>query len=722
MSLKLPTPIVSCLVLLIALAASAAAQPRRQTPARTPAPPAPTPVPTPPPTFDTLLAADTYHVYGEVRSVGQLIKSNSVNELLEPILELAAPPKEFITVVRWLNLHADEVVSSRLLFAGWPSTSDVPTVLVAIEFASPEEANKFQQQLNPFLKKMIPAATPSPADESNKSAPNKSEPPPQPPYYIQQTGSLVLITPTPVNVKKLRPAGRKLLAEDANFRVARNRLNTESIFFFYDVDRVEKEEQTRIAKAQEEYQKEAAEKAAHPEPPKVEIVDPEEPDEPPDPAAPPPEIVGAVASTNGVSGESAPVTAVSPSPFVFALSMMMSNFSNVEAKPPAAIGIGLSLEGDSFDLRALLINTPGEKSDPIPFLPVLVAGPAVAPEAPNILPSDTETLVTMSLDFAQIYATLSTPKPLVRGHGPEFKVDQTEETETQSPFASIEKQLKIKIKDDLLPLLGSEIAVSVPTSGMDWFEPPKSAPPATSQPSPSPSPVTPPDAAASGNYTLTETTRDVVKDGAGAVVVAISLKDKEGMRALLPKVIENVAFKGASALAQTERREDTELVSYVNVVAYAFIGNFLVIAPDVAAVRHVVDSYLKHETLSGEPHFKNYTRWQPRQVQAQLYISPSLMESYRTWIQQPNPQVNEQTRAFLTKFSVVAQPVTYSLSNEGFGPLHELHVPKNLVLLMVAAASGFSPQTVDVEIQPPDPKPPVEQQPKLPAKPNERPF
>ena len=194
------------------------------------------------------------------------------------------------------------------------------------------------------------------------------------------------------------------------------------------------------------------------------------------------------------------------------------------------------------------------------------------------------------------------------------------------------------------------------------------------------------------------------------------------MRALLPKVIENVAFKGASALAQTERREDTELVSYVNVVAYAFIGNFLVISPDVAAVRHVVDSYLKHDTLSAEPHFKNYTRWQPRQVQAQLYISPSLMESYRTWIQQPNPQVNEQTRAFLTKFSVVAQPVTYSLSNEGFGPLHELHVPKNLVLLMVAAASGFSPQTVDVEIQPPDPKPPVEQQPKLPAKPNERPF
>src|SRR5690349_13969018 len=155
MNLKLPTSIVWSLVLLIALAAAAVAQPRRQTPARTQPAPAPTPVPTPPPTLDTLLAADTYRVYGEVRSVGQLIKSNSVNEILEPILQLAAPPKEFRTVVRWLNLHADEVVSSRLIFAGWPSTTDVPPVLVAIEFASPEEANKFQQQLNPFLKKII---------------------------------------------------------------------------------------------------------------------------------------------------------------------------------------------------------------------------------------------------------------------------------------------------------------------------------------------------------------------------------------------------------------------------------------------------------------------------------------------------------------------------------------------------------------------------------------
>ena len=207
--------------------------------------------------------------------------------------------------------------------------------------------------------------------------------------------------------------------------------------------------------------------------------------------------------------------------------------------------------------------------------------------------------------------------------------------------------------------------------------------------------------------------QDSASPAAPPVVIAISLKDKEGMRAFLPKLIEGLAFKGASALAQTERREDTELVSYANMVSYAFIGNFLVISPDVAATRHVVDSYLKRQTLAGEAHYKNYTRWQPRQVQGQIYISPSLMESYRTWIQQPNAQVDDQTRAFLTKFSVVAQPVTYSLSNEGFGPLHELHLPKNLVLLIIAATAGGinAPAPADSPSNPspnqPQPPPPT---------------
>lgn len=679
MNLKLPISIVSSLVLLISLAVSVAAQQKRQTPAKTQAPPAPAPAPTPPPTLETLLPADTYRIYGEVRSVGQLIRSNSVNEILEPILKLAGPPTEFRTVIKWLNTNADEVMSSRMIFAGWTAAKDLPDALVAIEFASPEEAGKFQLKLNPFLQKMMPPVTPNPAGE-----PNKTEKPPPPPYHIQQAGSLILITPTPLNLKKLKPAGSKLLSEDVNFRVARNRLNTESVFVFVDVASMEREEVERNKKAYEEHEKAIAERAANPqtaETPKVELVpEPKEPEPTVVPEQPVEvdEIVGVVPSVQPIAEGGTPPAAS------LALGMVLGTISGQQAKWPAAVGVALSLEGDSFDVRALLINPPGEKSDAIPFFPVLAPGPSITPEASNILPADTEMLVMMSLDLPQVYATFSNPPmflPLRHGLSP---VEQPDEI--SSPLVDLEKQLKIKIKDDLLPLLGSEIAVSLPMTGMDWFQPPKPPPPATTSPA-SPQPSPDPAESASDTFTITETRRDPLKD-AGSVVISIALKDKEGMRALLPKLIESLAFKGASAFAQTERREDTELVSYANVVAYAFIGNFLVISPDVKATRHVVDSYLKRQTLSGDMHFKNYTRWQPRQLQGQVYVSPSLMESYRTWIQQPTAAIDEQTRAFLTRFSVVAQPVTYSLSNEGFGPLHELHLPKNLVLLLIAATAG----------------------------------
>lgn len=369
-----------------------------------------------------------------------------------------------------------------------------------------------------------------------------------------------------------------------------------------------------------------------------------------------------------------------------ALGMLFGSFGRVETKWPQAIAGAISLEGESIDARVLLVNAPGEKGDPIPFFPILSAGPPLTPEAPGILPADTEMLVTMSLDLPQVFATLMKPEELSLVQ----RSSDGKEQVFEGPYQALEKRLKIKIKDDLLPLIGSEIALTVPVTDWGWIQPPPPRSGPSPSASPSPSPIT----------------TEIVPAASvpqRQLAVVISLRDKEGMRALLPKLIESLAFKGASSLAQTERREDTELVSYVNLVSYAFIGNFLVVSPDVATTRHIVDSYLKHETLAGEPHFKNYTRWQPRQVHGQLYISPKLMESYRTWIQQPNAPVDEQTRAFLTRFSIVAQPVTYSLSNEGFGPLHELHLPKNLVLLIIAATAGGigNPTAGDMPSNPP---------------------
>src|SRR6266851_349757 len=162
-------------LLLISLVAATCvlAQQKRTPPAKGPqkAPAAVQPAPT----LDTLLASDSYKIYGEIRGVGQVISSSSVNELLEPIMKLAGPPKEFKTLVKWLNAHADAVMTSRMLIAGWPRSNKLPEMLVAIEFASPEEAAKFEPQLNDFLPKVLPTPepenTPSPSESKNDSSP-----------------------------------------------------------------------------------------------------------------------------------------------------------------------------------------------------------------------------------------------------------------------------------------------------------------------------------------------------------------------------------------------------------------------------------------------------------------------------------------------------------------------------------------------------------------------
>jgi hypothetical protein len=663
-------PTAAALLLLFStfLTATTTAQQRRQPPAKTQ--PKVAVAPTPAPTFDTLVPADSYTIYGEVRGVGQLIRSSAMTDLLEPIIKLSGPPKEFKTIVKWLNAHADEMMTSRLLVATWPRTKELPDVLVAIEFASPEEAAKFAKPLNEVLPTILPPTRESSPDQTDKSsAAEKSKPaaaPEKPGYYLQQSGSLILVTPKPLALKKLKPAGSKPLAEDQNFRAARNRFNSEPVFVFVDFKAIEREEQERQKQYEVEMEAARVKGAAAAE---TESKKTEEPEQLTDEEKAALKAATEEAATLQVGpSPEAPKEMPTPDPVSTALSALGSSFFSGQTDWPEGIGFALSFENDSFDLRALLVNPPGEKSDAIPFVPLLLTGPAFVPESPNIFPADTELFATMSLDLPQIYATMTKPHPkseVITSTGP---LRMVSEVESESPFAAIEKQLKIKIKDDLLPLLGSEIALRLPVKDFGIFGLPRApaAQPAENK----------------------EENKDQQQPPATAApVVAISIKDRDAMRALMPKLVEALGFKGASSLAQTERREDTELISYVNLFSYAFVGNFLVLSSEPATVRHVVDSYLKHETLGSESQFKNYTRWQPRPLQGELYISPALMEGYKSLFEQPST-LNDQTRAFLTRLSTMAQPITYSLSNEGNGPLHEVHLPKSLVMMAVVGISG----------------------------------
>jgi hypothetical protein len=662
----------------------------------------------PAPTFDTLLAADSFKVYCEVRSVGALVRSAAVSDLLDPIMKLGGPPKEFKEFVTWLNAHSDTLAGSRMMVAGWPSRPNLPTVLVAIEFSTPEEAKKFFPELRDFLPTLLPTPTPSPSPTPTPKPANSAvlggthiatpgtavtmvappqqiasvaetdTAPPAPPYKLKQVGSLILISDSAFNLRNLNPRDSKPLAEDQNFLLARNRFASESIFLYIDVNSIEKEEQERRKGYEEEEQKRIEEEARNPpkpeEPPAVEeaeVPSAEEQASPPVAEATidseqPAELVASVQPpANEVTGsEPSHGEQDDPTPLLYGL---YGAFFGGENKWPEAIGASLVFENDAYVVRTLIINGAETKNNAIPFVPQFVSGPAITPESANIFPADTDLFVSVSLDYPQIYEGMV--KSMAHAQEQMMKnsrVPVSGGLPKEAPFASYEKKLGIKIKDDLLPLLGNELALAIP----------KKAATTVAEAPPNP-----------GDEKSGSTNPPVPVQNPNPVI-AISIKDREAVGKLIPKIIEGFGLKGASMLAQSEKRDGTEIVSYAGVFSYAFVGDFLVISPDPAETRRVVDAYLNHQTLASDSHFRNATRWQPRQMQAQVFVSPSFVEQYLTGGGGYGANVNEKTSEFLARVNPTIDPITYSLTNDGLGPLHEMRVPKNLLMLQVVAISA----------------------------------
>jgi len=160
----------------------------------------------------------------------------------------------------------------------------------------------------------------------------------------------------------------------------------------------------------------------------------------------------------------------------------------------------------------------------------------------------------------------------------------------------------------------------------------------------------------------------------------------------MPRILDGLGVGEANMVARPERREDTELVDFAGVFAYAFVGDFVVIST-TATVRHVIDSFLKHETLSSNNSFRNFTHWEPREALGQIYISPALMETYQKSAHDPSVTMPAAMREFLMRLSPAPQAITYAMSNEGFGALHELHLPKTFVIAMVAGSASATKET-----------------------------
>jgi hypothetical protein len=528
----------------------------------------------PAPNFDSLLSDDSYRVYSEVRNVGQLARSAALNDLINPVLKLAGPSKEFNIVFEWIKAHGDSLAGSRIFIASWPNRPAVPSVLAAIEFATADEARKFESQLRSFVATLSPKPSPSPLPSSgpevSKVAPATSSPTEVavlPSYEIKQLGSLVLLSDTTISLPHLKPRGSQLLAENPTFALARNRFVSESVFLYVDVKSIEKEQREQRQKWEKEEQRRAEIEAA--QPPKEEIAAAHDTESPmptaADEFAVSHELHAPTASTQATVDQNSPdqpsnaTLSGGPMPLGAGFFSLYSAFFGGQPKWPEAVGAGLAFEDEGYALRVLIVGSEENKSSPVFFLPQFIPGPALAPASAGILPADTHLFVAVSLDYPEIYESMSKAMIAAEEAARKFRPTVVSHTTSASPFAAYEKVLGVSIREDLIPLLGNEIAVALPKQ------------------LPQPTPLELDENPAVRSEKEEQKT---APPSALAPIIAISIRDKEGVRKLIPKVIASMGLKQASLFAQTEKRDDTEFTSYANLFAYAFIGDFLVLSTD----------------------------------------------------------------------------------------------------------------------------------------------
>jgi hypothetical protein len=676
---------ISILLALLMIAAPTVAQ----QPASKPATPSPRQGPKlGDPTFETLLASDAYKLYGEVRNVGQLLSTGGAGEIVEPLIKLSDPGPEFKSVVTFLKKNSEALASSRLMFATWPARSDVPTMFVAIEFPTNEDAAKFAPRLEAFLPTVMPtppvteeptsATAPKSGEATTPSAPPASTPKPakpkpneQPPFVITRSGNLVCFSEKAFKFEKLHPPASKPLFQDQHLRTVRDKFSTEPVFLFFNIALEDKSKPQPSPTPVVIEEVATAEVAATP--PKEEPATTPTPEEEPQPETRAVLTAGPEPSPTPTPTKEQQAQQIASSQ----VGQMLDMLGIGETQMPEAVGLAFALDGNEYVVKAMLIDKPESKLLPIPFVPQLIAGPPYNAEASSVLPDDTEMFVSASIDLTQTYDGMKKQAEIRAKNDAQettyvkdnVVLSQTSEREPQpDAFAQFEKKAGFKIKDELLPALGSEIAVGGSIKTLQSVGGFNLGTPAAAKPSPDPN-------------------DPKQKNESVFPVILIGVKDREAMRRLMPKVLVGLGMGEANLLAQTEKRGDAEIVNYAAMFAYGFVGDFIVIS-DTAGVRRVVDANEGHQTLSSNTVYRNSRRWEPGRTLGQVYVSPALMEAYHEQVRKEAASLEPAMRDFLLSLNPKSEAITYALSNDGLGTNHELHLPKNLILTMVAGISS----------------------------------
>lgn len=722
----------TCVVILVSglLAPAGAAQRRRRTapaprtqtqaPARTPAV-SPTPAaaqPQPPPqtarraepdlSIEEMLAADSYTAYVEVRRVGTLARMEELRSAVASLrLVGGEEAKPVVELYGFLSDNAEVLGESRAVAAFMPARAEVPQALLAIELESAEKAAAFEPKLRrmlgekvPQVKKAMAGGVPEPVvpkpEARAAAAPRASAP-----FALRRVGRWLLAADSAFTLKRLRgDEERPRLADSPRFQMVRSRFANDSLFVYVDTDVAQQGWALQMQKASEGQPPQdvpygvavtaptmgetavVAGEMTTEMPPSNPEVQPEPTGQPEENAPPMSDEARAAAEVEEVAEEGTAKAEPPPPPSEeeLALRGMGNLFRGLWGgvpRIPGAVALGASLHGGALAVRLAVENTPDGTISLIPFLPNIVSGPPVTGETAAVAPADAQLFVAGSLDWTQIYnSTLGAASVhtagLLTGGGGSAEIAGEAEAERQptadETIAAIEKVFGFKFKEDLLPALGNEVAISLPLNKGDF---------------------------GLGRPRVADDKKEEREAEPGFLYLA-ALNNPERVREILPRVLVVFGFASVGTPQRAEKRKgfDIHTLGEGSGFSYAIVNNFLV-AGELKAVRHCVDSFDARQTLAATNAYRDSVAWQAKQKLAHLYLSDTVLkETVEETKERSGSSTDPVVRALLAQLEAAeTAPASYEATNEGDVVIHEARFPISLIrsyaLTLAVAAKDY---------------------------------
>jgi hypothetical protein len=325
---------------------------------------------------------------------------------------------------------------------------------------------------------------------------------------------------------------------------------------------------------------------------------------------------------------------------------------------PYAIAMGGSLQGDVVTLHALLLYGANQNAGPFAGLFSSIASSARMgqPVAASLTTTDADLFVDMMIDWDKLYEAIESAFGMIAGAQSNGGL-QPGGAQSADMFAMAEASLGFSIKNDLLPTLGNELAISL--AGLDRFLPSASARRATAPARPT----------------------------MPRFMLMVALKDPAGFEKLISSFI-NKQGGAATQLARASYRGAT--ISYNKDVAYAISGGFFIISGSATDIRRALDARALGNSLAATAEFREAVG-SSQQAMMQAYLSPGVSNKIIESISTEIVKANAELKDYVTSTAQTRSAIGLTITPDPDGLMMEMRAPANLTFMALAAVATSKP-------------------------------